>query len=280
MATISQPLLVIGGGNMGRAIVQGAVRAGTLAGGAVVVLEPDGAKHAAFLELGCAAHAQADPAVREFKTLEAEHADGLVLLSVKPQMLGVVAETVGSSLREPARLVMSVLAGATTTRLAEGFGARVVRLMPNTPAQIGLGITAMCAGPGATGTDLGVTRTLFASVGRVIDLDEDLLDAFTAVAGSGPAYVYLLAEGMAAGAEAVGFTRPQAAELARATIIGAAGLLQGQPEVDPAALRAMVTSKGGTTAAALQVLDEGGVVGSIVGAIVAARDRGRELGRE
>jgi pyrroline-5-carboxylate reductase len=261
MATISQPLLVIGGGNMGRAIVQGAVRAGTVAGGAVVVLEPDAAKHAAFLEVGCAAHATADLAVSAFAALETHHADGLVLLAVKPQMLGVVAESVGS------------------TRLAEAFGTRVVRLMPNTPAQIGLGVTAMCAGPGTTGTDLGITRTLFASVGRVIDLAEDLMDAFTAVAGSGPAYVYLLAEGMAAGAEAVGFTRPQAAELARATIVGAAGLLQGQPEVDPAALRAMVTSKGGTTAAALQVLDERGVVGSIVGAFVAARDRGRELGR-
>ena len=279
MARISQPLLVIGGGNMGRAIVQGAVRAGTLAGGAVVVLEPDAAKHAAFLEVGCAAHATADLAMSAFAALETHHADGLVLLAVKPQMLGVVAESVGSSLRDRSRLVMSVLAGATTTRLAEVFGARVVRLMPNTPAQIGLGVTAMCAGPGTTGTDLGITRTLFASVGRVIDLAEDLMDAFTAVAGSGPAYVYLLAEGMAAGAEAVGFTRPQAAELARATIVGAAGLLQGQPEVDPAALRAMVTSKGGTTAAALQVLDERGVVGSIVGAIVAARDRGRELGR-
>ena len=139
MARISQPLLVIGGGNMGRAIVQGAVRAGTVAGGAVVVLEPDAAKHAAFLEVGCAAYATADMAMSAFAALETHHADGLVLLAVKPQMLGVVAESVGPSLREPARLVMSVLAGATTTRLAEVFGGVTKRLLSESKLPLVLG---------------------------------------------------------------------------------------------------------------------------------------------
>ena len=193
-------------------------------------------------------------------------------------MLPAVAEALGGALRTTPRLLVSILAGTPTMRVAQELGGRVVRLMPNTPAQIGKGITAMCPGPGATGDDLAATRALFESVGRVIDLPEGLLDAFTGVAGSGPAYVFYLAEAMAAGAEAVGFSRGQALELTRATIAGAAGLLEASPETEPAELRAMVTSKGGTTAAATAVLDARAVVDAFREAIVAARDRGRELG--
>lgn len=277
MAPLSHPLLVIGGGNMGRAIVLGAVRAGTLHAARVVVLDPNPAMHTAFADLGCGTAASAGDGLAAMEALEAVHGPGTVLLAVKPQMLPAVAEGLGGALHATRRLVVSILAGTPTTRLAESLGGRVVRLMPNTPAQIGKGITAMCPGPGATGEDLATTRTLFESVGRVIDLPEGLLDAFTGVAGSGPAYVFYLAEAMAAGAEAVGFSRGQALELTRATIAGAAGLLEASPETEPSELRAMVTSKGGTTAAATAVLDARGVVEAVRDAIVAARDRGREL---
>ncbi len=149
--------------------------------------------------------------------------------------------------------------------------------MPNTPAQIVKGITALFPGPGATPKDLATARYLFQAVGKVIDLPESLLDAFTAVAGSGPAYLFHLAESMAAGAEAVGFDRPQALELVRATIAGAAGLLEAATDTDPADLRAMVTSKGGTTAAAITLLEDRAVLPAMRDAITAARDRGREL---
>jgi len=156
--------------------------------------------------------------------------------------------------------------------------------MTNTPARIGQGMTAMCPatseGAIPTADDLAATRTLFAAVGRVIDLPEEMLDAFTAVAGSGPAYLFHLAEGMAAGAEAVGFERTQALDLVRATIAGAAGLLEASPGTDPADLRAMVTSAGGTTAAAVGVLEARAMRNTLRDAIIAAKDRGHALAGE
>jgi pyrroline-5-carboxylate reductase len=275
-----RPLLVVGGGNMGKAIVLGAVAAGALAGERVVVLEPDAAKHAALEAVGAFCSASAEAAVERYCSLEMQRGPGAVLLAVKPQMLGEVARELRESLRTPERLMLSILAGVTTARLSAEVGGRIVRLMPNTPAMIRRGITAVCAGPGATEEDLRATRSLFESVGRVIDLPEDLLDAFTAVAGSGPAYVFYLAEGMAAGAEAVGFSHEQALEIVRATVAGAAGLMEAEAGVEPSELRARVTSKGGTTAAAAAVLDGRGVMGAVGEAVVAARDRGRELGAD
>lgn len=280
MEQIDQPLLVIGGGNMGRAIVEGAVRAGVLVGSRVVVADPDPAKHAPFEAVGISCTASTGDALVRLATLEAAHAPGTVLLAVKPQMLGTVADALegaAGARPRPSRLILSILAGVPSTRLADAVGGRIVRLMPNTPAKIRQGITAMCPGPGATEADLATTRRLFEAVGRVIDLPESLLDAFTGVAGSGPAYLFYLAEGMCAGAEAVGFSPAQALDLVCATIVGAAGLLEAGSETDPATLRAMVTSKGGTTAAAAAVLDERAVLGSVRDAIIAARDRGREL---
>ncbi len=291
MNHIQHPLLLIGGGNMGRAIVEGAIGAGVLAGVRVVVLDPDAARHAPFEAVGAGCTVSTSDALARLDALETAFGSGevatpgMILLAVKPQVLGVVAEAmheaVGSSSSARPRLVLSILAGTPTDRLAEAIGGRVVRLMPNTPARIGLGMTAMCPatseGAIPTADDLATTRTLFEAVGRVIDLPEDMLDAFTAVAGSGPAYLFHLAEGMAAGAEAVGFDRTQALDLVRATIAGAAGLLEAAAETDPADLRAMVTSKGGTTAAAVAVLEARAVREAMREAIVAARDRGREL---
>jgi len=297
MKQLHQPLLLIGGGTMGRAIVEGAVRAGVLVGERIIVHDPDPARHAPFDAVGASCTTSLAEALDRLDALdtslgaasatvsaEGANTGGMILLAVKPQVLGAVAEAMheaaGPSGEVRSRLVMSILAGTPTSRLAEaigGGGGRIVRLMPNTPAQIGMGITALCPGPGATPADIATARQLFAGVGRVVDLPEDLLDAFTGVAGSGPAYVFLLAEGMLAGAEAVGFDREQGLELVRATITGAAALLDAAANTDPATLRALVTSKGGTTAAATAVLLERGVPDALRDAIVAARDRGREL---
>lgn len=274
---LERPLLLVGGGNMGRAIVLGAAAAGALAGERVVVIEPDVAKHSDFCGIGAYCADSAGEGLTRFASLEMQRGPGVVLLAVKPQVFGGVAGELGDSVRSSARPVLSIMAGVTTARLANEIGGRVVRLMPNTPAMIRRGITAMCAGPGATADDLILARALFESVGRVIEFPEDLLDAFTAVAGSGPAYVFSLAEGMVAGAEAVGFSREQALEIVRATVAGAAGLMEARGDLTPGQLREMVTSKGGTTAAALAVQDERGVLGAIRDAVVAARDRGREL---
>lgn len=277
MTTQHHPILVIGGGNMGRAILEGAARAGVIDAARTVVVDPDASKHGAFEAIGASCTASGGAGLEVFERLEASHGPGIVLLAVKPQMLEAVETEIGDRLRAPRRLVLSILAGVTAERFAHATGGRAVRLMPNTPAQIGLGLTAMCAGPGATDEDLATTRRLFEAVGSVIELDEDLLDAFTGVAGSGPAYIFYLAEGMAAGAEAVGFDRTTALRLARDTIAGAAGLLQARADIDPGELRAMVTSKNGTTAAATAVLDARAVGSAVRDAIVAARDRGREL---
>lgn len=288
MDTIETPLLVVGGGNMGRAIVEGAVggghgggagEVGVLRGDRVVVVDPNAGQHGVFRALGAACVETVEAGVRGLVELESRWGTGAVLLAVKPQMLAAVAPALAAANRVGERTVMSILAGVPTARLSAEVGGRVVRLMPNTPAKVGKGITARCAGPGASGHDLELAGALFGAVGSVVDLPEDLLDAFTAVAGSGPAYVFLLAEGMVAGAEAVGFSREQALAIVRATVAGAAGLMEAEAGVAPEALRARVTSKGGTTAAALGVLEKRGVAGAVRVAIVAARDRGRELGR-
>ena len=151
--------------------------------------------------------------------------------------------------------------------------------MPNLPAQLGEGATAIALGAGAKPGDEKLAIELFGAVGPVVvEVAEDLIDAFTAVAGSGPAYVFYLAQAMTKAAVELGFTSSQADQIVRQTIIGSAAMLRTRSE-SPQDLRAAVTSKGGTTAAATAVLDEAQVIDTFVRALTAARDRGRELGK-
>ena len=140
-----------------------------------------------------------------------------------------------------------------------------------------MGVTAICPGTGASAEDLDFTERLFRAVGQTLPLPEDLMDAYTALAGSGPAYVYYLAEAMHHAGLRMGFDERTADRVVRAVIEGAAGLLASEADRTPAELRAAVTSRGGTTAAATTLLDDRGVASAIVDAVVAARDRGREL---
>jgi pyrroline-5-carboxylate reductase len=198
------------------------------------------------------------------------------MLAVKPQVFDVVAPALHA--RVDHRVVMSIMAGVGTERIGRALGdVRVIRLMPNTPARVGKGITAICLGAGARPGDDALARSIFEAVGVVEPIDESLMNAFTAIAGSGPAYVFYLAEAMTRAGVAIGFDESTAARIVRATIAGAGALLDASDE-DPGALRAAVTSKGGTTAAAIGMLDERDVMDAVVEAGRAARDRGRELG--
>ncbi|MCA9294164.1 MAG: pyrroline-5-carboxylate reductase [Phycisphaerales bacterium] len=266
-------LLVIGGGSMGGAIVRGAIGGGR-ATTSVAVVEPNPDRRTEFKALGVAVVASVAEAPR------LTHG-AMVLVAVKPQVWPQVAPAVQQIVEgsDRGRLVVSVMAGVNTSTLALGLGpdARIVRTMPNLGALVGAGMTAVAAGPGATSEDLADTRAIFEPIGQVMSLDEDLMDAFTGVAGSGPAYVFLLAEAMAAAGQAAGLSEADAARAARQTVVGAARVLEGDDR-SAAQLREAVTSPGGTTAAALRVLAERGF-GRILGdAIKAARDRGRELG--
>jgi pyrroline-5-carboxylate reductase len=264
-------LAVIGGGNMARAILLGAFDAGAIDPAGVVIAEPDEAKRIGFAGRGARCVESAD------RLAGALGPDAAILLAVKPQVFPVAAAAMGDV---GDRVVISIMAGVTSgsIRAAMGGSARVVRTMPNTPAQIGMGVTAVALGAGARPGDDALARSILGSVGSVVSIDESMLDAFTAVVGSGPAYVFALAEAMFRGALAVGFDPQLADRIVRGTIEGAAGLLMTHGELSPGALRAAVTSKGGTTAAAVEALESGGFFAVVERAIVAARDRGVELG--
>ena len=269
--TFDRPLAVIGGGAMAEASVLGAQRSGALAG-SVCVADPSDDRQAVFGRAVATATEAMD-------WLDDQGAEGAVMLAVKPQMLDAVSSEIGD--RVGKRLVVSILAGSTSglVRTAMGGACRVVRVMPNTPALIGRGTSAVSVSPSAFAADGEASEALFRGVGdAVVRIDESQMDGFTGVAGSGPAYVFYLAEAMERAAAEVGLPVEHARAIVTETIAGAAELLRQSGDA-PVDLRARVTSKGGTTAAATHVGDDAGVADIVVRASTAARDRGQELGR-
>lgn len=289
MATDPRRLVVIGGGHMGAAIVHAACR-GSAAAGGIVVADPDAGRRAS-LERDCGEAVRTVASACE--SVAAGGAGAMVILAVKPQVFtGVAGELKDAAvLRE--QLIVSIMAGVRTGTIDERLGARptslwrVARAMPNLPLACGEGMTAVCPGPRVTPEDLDAVVALFSLGGKVVRIGEDLFDAFTALAGSGPAYVLYLAEAMERAAVDMGFSPVEARTIVRQTITGAAALQRDEPgsadaaglgALSPAEFRARVTSRGGTTEAAIRVLDEAGVMETIVRAILAGRDRGRQLG--
>ena len=198
------------------------------------------------------------------------------VLSVKPHdIVAVAAEAAAAG----ARRVLSIAAGVTisTIEAAVGDDVAVVRAMPNTPALVGEGVSALAAGRHAASDDLDWAERILAGVGLVVRLDEQFIDAVTGLTGSGPAYVFLVAEALIEAGIAVGLPSEQVAPMVAQLLVGASKLLAERG--DPAALRVMVTSPGGTTAAGLRVLDERQTREAFVDAVVAATARSRELGR-
>lgn len=203
----------------------------------------------------------------------------VIVMAVKPQAMDQVFPPL-AGLAGPKTLLLSIAAGRTIAGFEAHLppGSAVIRSMPNTPASIGRGITACVANAGASASHRALAEHLLSAVGDVVWLDrEDLLDAVTAVSGSGPAYVFLLAECLAAAGVAAGLAPDLAARLARATVAGSGELLH-RSDLPASTLRQNVTSPGGTTAAALAVLmGEGGLEPLLTRAVAAAQQRGREL---
>lgn len=273
-------LAVIGGGNMGKAIITGGVQARILSPSRVCVAEHDAARRSRIAATGVTVFSSANHAMHWLSKQAASPAEGQVLLAIKPQSLADTCVECDAAGGLDGRVLISILAGTPSAKLAERFpGALVVRAMPNLPAAIGQGATAICLGAGVADVDAKFAESIFKGVGPlVLRVDESLMDAFTALAGSGPAYVFYLAEAMIAAGLAMGFTPEQASAITRATIAGSGDLL-AQSSDAPEQLRAAVTSKGGTTQAATVVLDDKQVRADLIAAILAARDRGTELSR-
>jgi pyrroline-5-carboxylate reductase len=204
----------------------------------------------------------------------------VLVLAVKPQAIDKVLTEVGADLRSD-QLVVSVAAGVPIAALEARLpaGARVVRSMPNTPATVQAGATAIAGGAHAREDDLRIARELFEAVGRVVVLDEGLLDAVTGLSGSGPAYVMLIIEALADGGVKVGLHRDTALLLAAQTVFGSARLLLETGE-HPGRLKDMVTSPGGTAIAGLHTLESGGLRKTLMDAVEVATRRAAELGVE
>lgn len=259
-------IAVLGGGVMGEALIVGIQRRVHPAP-IIVVSEKRPERCAELVERLGIQSAEAPQAVR--------NAD-VVVLVVKPQDIHDLLISIAPEV-SPGALVISIAAGITTSVIESALpGSHVVRAMPNTPARIESGLTGISAGRSCSQGKLEQARHLLTSLGVVVEVPEELQDAITSVSGSGPAYVFYLAEAMIAGAMTGGIAPDEARKIVVQTLLGAARLLQVSDE--PAeVLRANVTSKGGTTAAAIAVFDERGVKEAIVAGIDAARLRSREL---
>ncbi|MFN2609027.1 MAG: pyrroline-5-carboxylate reductase [Acidimicrobiales bacterium] len=259
-------LVVVGGGKMGSALVGGLVAAGWAPAAELAVVEAlAGRRQQLDAELPGVAVTEAVPA-----------ADGAVV-AVKPDDVdGACAALAEAGIRR----VLSIAAGVTLARLQAALGdeAAVVRAMPNTPAVVGCGAAAIAAGAAAGDDDLDWAEGILSAVGVVARVPEPLLDAVTGLSGSGPAYVFLVAEALIDAGVLNGLPRPVSRALAVQTLLGSARLLSESGST-PEELRAAVTSPGGTTAAGLRALEAAAVRAALLDAVTAATARSRELGR-
>jgi len=263
------PLVLVGAGKMGGAMLAGWLDRGLPADG-VVVVEPRPSEDLVALAAARGVRLESAPPAG----LEAR----VLVVAVKPQVLDAVLPPF-ATLVGAATVVVSVVAGKTIAAFERGLEAtRIVRTIPNTPSQVGRGITAAYANAAVPAGDRDLVAALLATLGRLEWVgDEGLIDVATAVSGSGPAYVFHMVEALAAAGAAAGLEPELAARLARATVEGAGELLWQSPET-PETLRKNVTSPGGTTAAALAVLmGEAGLTELMTEAVAAAAKRSREL---
>ena len=261
----------VGGGNMARAMAAGLLRSGVPAG-RIAIGEPDSAsRHALTRDLGVRAEARNDDAVA---------AADVVVLAVKPQQLVAALAAVRGALQARRPLLLSIAAGIRRDSIRECCpGLGVVRAMPNRPALIGAGVSALWAGPDVDATGRSLAEAVMAGCGRTVWVAaEPLLDVVTALSGSGPAYFFWLAEQMAAAATALGLQPDVAATLAAETLYGAGQLAHAEPDL--AAQRIAVTSRGGTTEAALGVLATPANNAMVAAALQAAARRGSELAHQ
>jgi pyrroline-5-carboxylate reductase len=267
---LTQTIGFLGTGNMAEALIKGLIAAG--------VVEPKQIYGSDPRKERCDEIKQRYGIVATTSNAEVVRESEIVVLSVKPQILPKVLDEVAPHLK-PSALVISIAAGvpvsAIEPRLPEG--TRVVRTMPNTPALVGAGATAIAAGQHAKDDDVEATQRIFAAVGMTVVLDESQLDAVTGLSGSGPAYVFLIIEALSDAGVKMGLSRYNAQALAAQTVLGSAKLLIETNE-HPGRLKDMVTSPGGTAIAGLHTLEAGGLRTTLINAVEAATNRSRELG--
>ncbi len=259
----------LGFGNMAQAIANGLLDKRAMEAHEIAIFDTDPDKQAMAREHGLT--------VAESPEALAAAGRGVLVLAVKPQQMTAALEPLRPGLpKDP--LVVSVAAGLTTAFIDGqlGGGFRVIRAMPNTPALVGAGITAICGNAHCSGEDLQRAKVLFEAVGAVEEVPEELMDAVTAVSGSGPAYFFYLAEALAEAGRQEGLPPEQAARLAAHTLHGAGALIHGS-EDGARSLRERVTSKGGTTEAALNAMRAAGFEAAVRQAAAAAVRRAREL---
>jgi len=259
----------IGTGNMAEALIRGLLNAGVAEKDQVIGSDPR-EERCAEISGRYGIRVVAD-------NLEVAKQADILVLSVKPQVMAKVLDQVGKTIH-PHALVISIAAGIPLAAIeAKLPQARVIRTMPNTPALVGAGATAIAAGGHATDEDLRAAKRIFDSVGMTVILDEAQMDAVTGLSGSGPAYVFLVIEALSDAGVKVGLSRYNALALAAQTVLGSAKLLIETKE-HPGQLKDMVTSPGGTAIAGLHTLEAGGLRTTLMDAVEAATRRSRELG--
>jgi pyrroline-5-carboxylate reductase len=261
----------LGAGRMATALARGFIHAGLVTAADIIAADPyENARGAIAKDAGIKTTA-ANPDVLKFANV--------LVLAVKPdQVNDVLAETRPQFTDR--HLLISIAAGVPLARMEGGLpaGARVIRVMPNTPALVGASASAFARGQAATDEDAQLAQRLFSAVGVAYQVKESLLDAVTGLSGSGPAYVFLIIEALSDGGVAAGLPRDIATQLAAQTLLGSAKLLL-ETGLHPGALKDMVTSPGGTTIEGLHALEQAGVRGALIHAVRVAADKSKKLGQ-
>jgi pyrroline-5-carboxylate reductase len=267
----TQNIAFLGAGNMAEALVSGMLKA-QLASPANISATDISTKRLEYFQQTFQVQGVSDNA-------EATKQADIIIVCVKPQVMDSVLSEIKGELSRNS-LVISVAAGYPLTRIQGHIGSLIplVRAMPNTPAVIQEGVTALTGSPGLSIHHLQLAQTIFESVGKVVTVEESLMDAVTGLSGSGPAYIYLVIEALTDGGVRVGLPRSVAGILATQTVLGAARMALQTGE-HPAILKDRVTSPGGTTIAGLQQLEAGGLRATFMNAVEAATQRSRELGQ-
>lgn len=263
---------IIGGGKMGGVLIQGMIDRGIRTAADILVADVDETR---LKDLKKTFGVKVTPHI-----LEAAKKSQILILAVKPQNMAEVLDAISAAI-VPSKLIISIAAGISIKFMEERLkkGARIIRTMPNTPALIGEGITALAAGQTVSDEDMATAQRIFDAVGLTVIVKEDLMDAVTGLSGSGPAYVFTIIEALADGGVQMGLGRDVAVKLSAQTLLGAAKLvLTGGRHTGQ--LKDMVTSPGGTTIAGIRALEDGKLRGTLMAAVEAATLRSKALGNQ
>jgi pyrroline-5-carboxylate reductase len=259
----------LGAGKMATALARGFVNAKLVKAGQLLAADPFEAARKQF--------AAGTGAKTVAANLDAAKAANVLLLATKPDQVGVALAEISSAFTKK-HLLISIAAGVTLAKLEAGLpsGARVIRVMPNTPALVGAGAAGFALGKNATAADGELAKKLLSAIGIALQVKESLLDAVTGLSGSGPAYVYQFIEALSDGGVAAGLPRDVATQLAAQTVLGGAKMVL-ETGVHPGALKDQVTSPGGTTIEGLHELEKGKLRGVVMSAVRAATEKSKKL---